>query len=75
MDKKSKRCKHKFRKLSPEQAFDVCDYFTEDAVDVQAGKFTIYRMFCKEMNSLILFKVIGRTLRCAAIYNMFDFLL
>lgn len=41
MYKKSKSCKHRHTKLTPEQAFDVCDYFTED-LNVQTGKFTAY---------------------------------
>lgn len=39
MSKKSKSYRHKYAKLSPEQAFDVCDYFTEDTEHVQTGKF------------------------------------
>lgn len=38
MYKKSKNYKRKPAKISPEQAFDVCDYFTEDTGDVVVGK-------------------------------------
>lgn len=41
MYKKSKS-KYKHIKLSPELAFDVCDYFTEDTRSEQTGKFITF---------------------------------
>lgn len=58
MHKRSKSFKQKHVKVSPDQAFDVCDYFNEDDIHVQlTGKFAIKMkvIFYHELSKRYLF--------------------